>query len=134
MGIKRDTAVEVENNLKDPSLPRYPGAQFEHSLDFTTETERFNRIIDQHNHYYSYLYGALFVKEIEAEWAKAGFPIDNRPEILATIYNLGFSHSSPKADPQVGGAIIPIGGKNYSFGGMAYDFYYSGELTGEFPR
>ena len=137
LGIKRETAIEVENNLKNPSSPRYLGKEYENMLDFSTadtEKERFERITDQRDHYYSYLYGALFIKQIEAEWERAGFPINNRPEIIATIYNLGFARSLPKPDPQVGGAIIPIAGKNYSFGGMAYDFYHSDELTTEFPR
>lgn len=137
LGIKRETAIEVENNLKNPSSPRYLGKKYESMLDFNTadvEKERFERITDQRDHYYSYLYGALFIKQIEVEWQRAGFPIDNRPEILATIYNLGFNRSQPKSDPQVGGALIPIGGRSYSFGGMAYDFYYSQEMLSEFPR
>lgn len=137
LGIKKETAIEIENNLKDPSLARYPGKAYEHMLDFKTEDiekERFERVTDQHNHYYDYLYAALYIKEIEAEWQKAGYDISNRPEILATLYNLGFTKSAPKANPKVGGAAIPINGKTYSFGGLAYDFYYSGELVSEFSR
>ncbi len=137
LGIKKETAIEIEKNLKNPDSPRYPGAQYEHMLDFKTadiDKERFERLTDQHNHYYDYLYAALFIKQIEAEWSKAGHDISNRPEILATLYNLGFSKSQPNPDPKVGGAAIPIGNKTYSFGGLAYDFYYSDELTAEFPR
>ena len=74
MGIKEDTAVEIENNLKDPSSPYYPGAQYSRLLDFQTTdigTERFNRLIDEHDHYYDYLYTALYLKEIMAQWKKA---------------------------------------------------------------
>lgn len=137
LGIKKETAIEIENNLKDPSSARYPGKRYEHMLDFKTadiESERFDRLTDQHDHYYDYLYAALYIKQIEAEWEKAGYDISDRPEILATLYNLGFTKSIPKAEPKVGGAAIPIGGKTYSFGGLAYDFYYSEELIEEFPR
>lgn len=34
------------------------------------------------------------------QWSKAGRPIDNRPEILATLYNIGFERSRPKSDPR----------------------------------
>ena len=49
MGIKEDTAIAIENNLKDTSSPYYLGPQYEHLLDFQTndiQTERFNRIVD----------------------------------------------------------------------------------------
>ena len=136
MGIKEDTAIAVENNLKDPSSPYYLGPQYEHLLDFQTNdigTERFNRIIDEHNHYYDYLYTALYLKEIMTQWKKAGFDISKRPEILSTLYNIGFAHSKPNASPEVGGAPITVNGVMYSFGGLAYNYYYSTVLEDVFP-
>ena len=106
-------------------------------MDFATGTdpvkERYNRLTDDKNHFYSYLYGALIIKEFESQWAKAGYPIDYRPEISATLFNIGFNHSLPKADPAVGGSTIEIEGDKYFFGSLAYEFYYSGELSQEFP-
>ena len=144
MGIKQDTARQIENNLKDPTSPWYIGANYEHILDYSTsttsgtpvdqDTERFNRLTDEHNRYYSYLYGAILLKEIASQWQRAGFPISNRPEILATLFNIGFVNSKPNANPQVGGAEINIGTSTYSFGGLAGSFYYSDELINEFPR
>lgn len=134
-GIKTDTAMTIENGLKDSTSPYYLGPEYEHLLDFTTtdvDAERMTRLTDPHNHYYSYLYTALFLKEITAEWQKAGYPIDNRPEILATLFNIGFSHSKPNGDPQTGGATITVNGKNYTYGSMAFSFYYSDEMTQEF--
>jgi hypothetical protein len=134
-GVKTDTAIEVENNLKDPTSPYYLGPSYEHLLDFTTsdpDTERMTRLTDPHNHYYSYLYTALLLKEEMTQWQSAGYPIDNRPEILATLFNIGFSHSTPNADPQTGGATITINGEDYTFGSLAFSFYYSNELT-DFP-
>ena len=137
LGVKNETAVATENNLKTPESDFYPGIQFEHTLDFTTQevdAERFNRLTDAHDHYYSYLYAALYCKEILAQWKRAGFDISERPEILATLFNIGFSHSTPNSDPQIGGAEITINDKQFSFGGLAYNFYYSGELLDEFPQ
>lgn len=137
MGMKEDTAILVEQYLKDPSSPFYPGAQYEHLLDFQTEDlnkERFARMTDQHDHYWSYLYAGLYMKEIEAQWKDAGFPIEGNVAIISTLYNIGFSHSTPNANPQVGGAAITAGNKTFSFGGLAADFYDSDLLTVIFPK
>lgn len=136
MGIKDDTAREIERRLKDTSSPSYLGPKFEHLLDFKTadhDQERFARIVDEHDHYYSYLYAAIYIKETAREWEKAGFPIASRPEILATLYNIGFSNSKPNADPKSGGSAIDIDGTIYSFGALAGSFYYSDELVEVFP-
>lgn len=140
VGLKEDTAKKIEANLKDTASPFYLGQRYEHLLDFSTTNineERFNRIANSdtgRDHYYAYLYAALYLKQIEIQWERAGFPIADRPEILSTLYNIGFNHSKPNAAPQVGGAEIELGGAKYSFGGLAYEFYYSDELLTEFPR
>ncbi len=137
MGMKEATAIEVEQHLTDPASPFYPGAEYEHRLDFKTadpKTERFTRMTDQHNHYWSYVYAGLYLKEIMTQWEKAGHPINDNPAVLSTLYNIGFSHSEPKANPSVGGAAITVGGKTYSFGGLASEFYESDLLTALFPQ
>lgn len=135
-GVKEETAIRIENNLKDRNAPFYLGAEYEHLLDFKTsdiETERYDRITDKHDHYYAYLYTALYLKEIMQQWKDAGYDISHRPEILSTLFNIGFDHSKPNTDPQTGGAMIEIAGEQYSFGSLGYEFYYSGELMDEFP-
>ncbi len=137
MGIKQDTARKIEENLKTPTSPFYLGKKYENILDFTTDdpdAERFARLTDEINRYYSYLYTALYIKQIETQWEKAGFPIDDKPEILATLFNIGFDNSKPKADPQSGGAEIEINGVKYSFGSLSSSFYDSEELINEFPK
>lgn len=136
MGLKDDTAREIERRLADKSSPSYLGAPYEHLLDFKTsdhDQERFLRIVDENDHYYSYLYVALYIKETEQEWTKAGFNISKRPDVLATLYNIGFVHSKPKANPYVGGAEIDINGTVYSFGRLAGLFYDSDEMIELFP-
>lgn len=135
-GIKVPTAITIERNLKDSTSVFYLGKQYEHLLDFKTnnkEQERFNRLTSYKNHYYSYLYAALNVKQIMVQWERAGYPIKDRPEILATLFNIGYEVSVPKQNPMVGGSGINIKGKRYSFGAVAYEFYYSGELFDVFP-
>ena len=136
-GLKQETAKQIEENLKATGSPYYLGIGYEKMLDFKTDNpdqERFERIANERDHSYAYLYTALYLKQVMTQWEKAGFPIAGKPEILGTLFNIGFDHSEPKANPQVGGSQIDIGGKTYSFGGLAYDFYYSPELIETFPR
>lgn len=135
-GIKELTAKNIETYLKDSTSKFYLGKQYEHLLDFKTdnpEKERIDRLITFKNHYYSYMYAAIFLKQMKLQWEKAGFPIADRPEILATLFNVGFPQSVPKSNPRVGGSTIKVNEKEYSFGALAYQFYYSGELHELFP-
>ncbi len=135
-GIKVPTAQKIEKHLKDSSSVFYLGKQYENLLDFETNSasnERFKRLTSYDNHFYSYLYAALNVKQMKVQWERAGYPIDSRPEILATLFNIGFEASVPKENPVVGGSGINIKGKRYTFGSVAYEFYYSGELFDLFP-
>jgi hypothetical protein len=137
MGMKEETAIEVEVHLKDSASPYYLGPQYEHLLDFTTDdpkTERFTRMTDQHDHYWSYLYAGLYLKQIMTQWERAGFPIDERLEIVSTLYNIGFRYSVPKSDPQVGGAAITLSGEVKSFGSLAAEFYDSELIRDVLPR
>lgn len=137
IGLKQETARSVEAHLKNPVSPFYLGEEKENMLDFKTadhDSERFARIVDENSRFYSYLYTGLYLKQIETQWEKAGFDISSQPEILSTLFNIGFEHSEPKLDPKIGGSAIEIGGKTYSFGGLAAEFYYSNELLAEFPR
>lgn len=136
-GIKQKTAEQIENNLKTANSPYYLGEDFEHYLDFKTtdiENERFTRLTDYRDRYYSYLYTALYIKELATSWKKAGFDITEKPEILATLFNIGFEHSKPNSDPKSGGAEIKINNTTYSFGRLAGEFYHSSELTDLYPR
>ncbi len=137
MSIKEKMAIATEENLKNQNSPFYPGEEYSNLLDFPEGVdqarERYNRLTNEKDHYYSYLYGGLIVKEISTQWSRAGYNIDYRPEIVATLFNIGFNRSVPKENPLVGGSTIEINGEKYFFGSLAYEFYYSGELLEEFP-
>lgn len=138
-GMKQKTAEEVERYASDSSSVFYPGAEYAAMVAYGTSTadkdqELFNRLTDEKDHYYSYLYTALYLKEIEMQWKRAGFDVHNRPDVLVTLFNLGFAASAPKPNPQVAGAPITIGGQRYSFGDLGATFYHSDELLAEFPQ
>ena len=137
-GIKISTAKAIEEHLKDPNSEFYMGKRYEHLLDYTVEgqaqeDERYNRLVDYRNHLYSYLYTACILHQTMLQWQRAGYDISNRPDILFTLFNVGFAQSVPKPNPVCGGSHIKIRDKVYTFGAIGFDFYYSGELAEDFP-
>jgi hypothetical protein len=137
-GLKPATVAHIEQNLKDPNSVYYLGPSMENLITYPpgsdVATVQFSRITDTKNTYYSYLYAGLFMREVIAQWDASGYDISERPDVLSTLYNLGFNHSIPKADPAAGGAPITIDGQTYSFGEIGNDFYYSNELRDVFPN
>lgn len=137
-GIKEDTAKQIELYANDPTSPFYPGegvsSLITYPLDVNHGTELFNRLTDEHNHYYSYLYTAIFIKEVENQWVRAGFDISKKAEIVATLFNLGFSQSMPKANPIVSGSEITLAGNTYIYGELGALVYNSNEFDTIFSR
>ncbi len=138
-GIKPRTASDIELALASTSSPYYLGREYEKKLAYTDgidkDKEQYARLTDSKNHYYSYLYTAFFIKEIDASWTKAGFPIAKEKQgVYATLFNLGFVKSRPNDNPQIGGAYITVGGKSYTYGEVAQRFLESDELIKEFPK
>jgi hypothetical protein len=145
-GILQNTAVRIERNLFDQSSEFFAGAYFQKCLNVkdsfpeyvndTIEAHKsiiIQRLINRGDHFYSYLYTAFFLRQFQAQWERHGLTLTNRPEILGTLYNLGYQKSKPKKNPSVGGSNFIVGNKDYTFGGLCYEFYYSGELQDLFP-
>lgn len=138
MGIKLETAKEIENNLIDKNSAFYLGKNFENILKYkvgeNANDARFLRLTDESDRSYSYLYAALANKQIISEWQNSGFDIKDNVGVLATLYNIGFKHSIPNANPKIGGAVINLNDEEYSFGELAKLFYESNELIETFPK
>lgn len=138
-GIKPKTVGQIEDGLKNPASPFYLGPEMENIITYDPamtdiESVRMDRITNTKDPYYSYLYVGLYMKQIEAQWAKAGYDIHNKAGIMATLYNLGFYYSKPNANPAIGGSLINIDGVDYTFGDIAHEFYNSDELLDIYPR
>lgn len=137
-GLKPETVADIDKNLTNPDSVFYLGKQMEQVITYPENSDRtavrFARITDTKDSYYSYLYVGLYMKQIIAQWERAGYDISDRAGILATLYNLGFHYSKPNANPQIGGAPVMVGGKQYSFGALAEAFYNSDELIDIFPK
>ena len=136
-GLKPETVKRIDEQLQNPTSVFYLGKEMENVVTYPPDSDhdavRFERITDTKNTYYSYLYAGLFMRMVIAQWGHAGYDISDRPGVLSTLYNLGFNRSIPKENPGAGGAPITIGGQEFSFGELGYEFYYSGELLNEFP-
>lgn len=137
-GIKQETAEDIEKYANDPMSEFYPGDNiaelFIYPTNVNKNTELYNRLTDSKNHYYSYLYTAVYLKEIEMQWSRNGFDIKDRADVLVTLFNLGFNASKPKENPKVAGSIITVGGNDYTFGSLGNAFYNSNELRDIFPE
>ncbi len=137
-GIKQETAEQIELHAASTTSPFYPGAGMAALITYQTDvdhdTELYNRLTNAKDHYYSYLYTALYIKEIEAQWSRAGFSIKSSPGTVVTLFNIGFQNSRPHAAPAVGGATIVVGGTSYTYGQLGESFYNSDELTDVFPK
>lgn len=135
-GIKEHTARLVESHLKDSTSEFYMGKHYENLLDFKStnhEMERYNRLVDYRNHLYSYIYTGCILHQTMLQWRRAGFDISDRPDILCTLFNVGFSQSHPHGAPRCGGSHIKVDGRVYTFGAIGFDFYYSGDMADAFP-
>lgn len=137
-GIKEETADDIEKYAGDPTSPFYPGEGMSELVSYATTTdhdeELYMRLTNDKDHYYSLLYTALYIKEIESQWSRAGFDISKNPEAIATLFNVGFAASKPNAHPRAAGAAIETGGHSYVYGELGGLFYNSGELTDIFPK
>jgi len=137
-GIKQETAEEIELHAASTTSPFYPGAGMRQLIAYPPsidqKAELYNRLTNPKDHYYSYLYTALYIKEIQTQWQRAGFSIANSPGVVVTLFNIGFQNSNPHAAPAVGGAGIVIGGVRYTYGQLGESFYNSAELTDIFPK
>lgn len=137
-GIKQETALHIEQYAHDPTSSFYPGdgmAKLIRYSDAAVHDEvLYKRLTDEKDHYYSYLYTALFIKEIQSQWLRSGFNLSNNSGAVVTLFNIGFEKSHPNPAPQTAGAPISVGGTTYTFGELGEMFYLSDELSTEFPR
>lgn len=137
-GIKQDTALDIEQYANDPTSPFYPGSLYAPLIAYAPGDDHdkvlYDRLTDAKDHRYSYLYTALFIKEIESQWNKAGFDIARDPGAIVTLFNIGFKKSHPNGAPQLGGAEITTGGQVYTYGELGSTFFNSQELKDIFPN
>ena len=145
-GILEHTALRIENTIFNKKSEFYAGDYFQNCINVNDsfpelvndtikahKLKTIQRLIQRGDHYYSYLYTAFLLRQYQAHWERNGFTLENRPEILGSLFNLGYQKSKPKKNPVAGGSTFDVGGKDYTFGGLCFEFYYSGQLQDLFP-
>lgn len=137
-GIKQETAVQIEQHANDPTSPFYPGDGIATLIAYNEpgnhDEQLYQRLTNEKDHYYSYLYTAIFIKEVQMQWQHAGYSLTNAPGAVITLFNIGFEKSHPNPSPQTAGAPVSVGGTTYTFGELGEKFYLSSELSTEFPK
>lgn len=144
--ILEHTALRIERQLVDKNSKFYPGDYFYKCLNTTDaapglvvdsikahQHKTIQRLIKGGDHFYAYLYTAFLIRQYQAHWQREGYDLSYRPEIVGTLFNLGFEKSKPSNNPKVGGSSFKVGDKEYTFGGLCFEFYYSGEMMKDFP-
>ena len=126
-------------NFNNPNTSFYMGKQFENYLsedDFKKVQEGEETVSDLGIISRDYKHPdiqvkfiASFVAQIQKQWGKAGHNISNRPDVLATLYNLGFDKSKPKANPKAGGSKNYIFGKTINFGEAVQQWHDTSNLN-----
>jgi hypothetical protein len=145
-GILEHTAYRIENTIFNKKSEFYAGDYFQNCINVNDsfpelvndtikahKQKTIQRLIQRGDHYYSYLYTAFLLRQYQAHWERNGYTLENRPEILGSLFNLGYQKSKPKKNPEAGGSTFNVGGKDYTFGGLCFEFYYSGQLQELFP-
>lgn len=137
-GIKFETALMIEKYAQDKTTAFYPGDKYATLIAYKNpedhEAQLYDRLTNAKDHYYSYLYTAIFIKEIESQWKHDGYDIEDNAGAITTLFNLGFAKSHPNPLPHLGGAPITTGGQTYSYGELGSLFYNSSELIDIFKR
>ena len=65
-----------------------------HNLGLKVHKNPYRLIDDLQNDSLNILYAAAYLRIIQSYWKKAGYSIDERPEIIGSLYQLGLFHKN----------------------------------------
>ena len=101
--VKLKTAYWIEVQLKDSLSLYYSGAEYVNILPISDSPGEL--IIKLQDDSLNILYAAAYLRIIQSRWKKAGFLIDDRPEIIGTLYSTGLFYPDgteriPRTEPE----------------------------------
>lgn len=96
--VKLKTAYFIERQLADSLSDFYPGEKYTNILPINKNP--YKLIDDLQNDSLNILYAAAYLRLIQSFWSKSGYSIDNKPEIIGSLYQLGlFRHNGEVRSP-----------------------------------
>lgn len=88
--VKIKTAYWIEKQLTDSTSSFFAGKEYSDLLTVSdSPAELMRKLV---NDSLNILYAAGYLRIIQTYWEKAGFPINDRPDILGTLYSTGMFH------------------------------------------
>ncbi len=101
--VKLKTAYWIEVQLSDSTSEFYPGKQYQAILPLSKSPREIIQKLQ--NDSLNILYAAAYIKIIQNYWKRAGYPINDRPDILGTLYSTGMfdqkgESRKPNANPK----------------------------------
>jgi len=101
--VKMKTAYWVEVQLSDSKSSYFPGKKYSSCLKMSKSPEEIIKKLqsDSLNIYYA----AAYIRIMQSRWSKTNCSIDNKPEILGTLYSTGLFHidgteREPRKNPE----------------------------------
>ncbi len=103
--VKIKTAYWIETQLNDSSSIFCPGEKYVGLLKLSTSAKELLTKLEDDS--LNIFYAAAYLRIIQNYWDKQGFNIDNKPDILGTLYSIGMfgddgkarkPHANPKAN------------------------------------
>ncbi len=88
--VKIKTAYFIEKQLSDSTSVFYCGRKYEKALEVSKSP--FQLIEKLKNDSLNILYAAAYVKIIQSFWQNRGYSINDKPEIIGSLYQLGLFH------------------------------------------
>ena len=85
--VKLKTAYWIEVQLNDSLSIYWPGKQYTNILSVSQSPKEI--ITKLQDDSLNILYAAAYLRIIQSRWDKAGYPIDDRADILGTLYSTG---------------------------------------------
>lgn len=95
--VKIKTAYFIENQLTDSTNRFYCGKKFEHILGVSKTP--FKLIEKLKSDSLNILYAAAYLRLIQSFWSMSGYSIDDKPDIIGSLYQLGLFHAGKVRGP-----------------------------------
>ena len=101
--VKLKTAYWIEVQLNDSSSVYWPGKQYTNILSVSQSPKEL--ITKLQNDSLNIMYAAAYLRIIQSRWDRAGYPIDDRADILGTLYSTGLFNPDgterlPRTNPE----------------------------------